>query len=117
MPAHTGSPQSNLSLNKQSTAQQTFDDGRIAFRLDHDTPLYDAAAAGAAVIATLAAGSLITVREDAGAFLYVITGDDTFGFIADASPVSPMEWTPKLEQAGNIETFGTRFASHRSRFA
>jgi heat shock protein HtpX len=80
------------------TAQESVDKGRVAFRLVHDTKIYDAPDQSATVLAVLPGGSLITVNEDSGEFLYVITPRDTFGYIDDATPVLPMEWTPVVEQ-------------------
>lgn len=80
------------------TAQESVDKGRVAFRLVHDTKIYEVPDQSATVLAVLPGGSLITVNEDSGEFLYVITPSDTFGYIDDATPVLPMEWTPSLDR-------------------
>ena len=82
-----------------SSAQELADQGRSALRLVNDTPLHEAPESTAAVKKVLAAGALITVRDDAGPFLYVITADDEFGYIADETPVLPMVWTPAVERS------------------
>src|SRR3990172_10969409 len=82
-----------------SSAQELADQGRSALRLVNDPPLHEAPESTAAVKKVLAAGALITVRDDAGPFLYVITADDEFGYIADETPVLPMVWTPAVERS------------------
>ncbi len=86
-----------------TTAQGAADEGRVAFRLVDETKVYEAPDAGAPVLAVLPPGSLLTVREDAGDFLYVITPADAFGYIADSTPVSPVLRTPDLDRPSPIE--------------
>src|SRR3990172_5807560 len=88
------------------SAQDSADRGRSALRLVNDTPLREAPESTAPVKKVLAAGALITVREDAGPFLYVITAEDEFGYIADETPVLPMVWTPKAERSAHPEGRG-----------
>jgi heat shock protein HtpX len=81
-------------MDAEPTAQGLVDEGRVAFRLANPARLYERPDAASAVIAELPAGSLLTVREDAGEFLHVIAPDDRFGYIEDATPVTPMHWDP-----------------------
>ena len=55
------------------------------------------------MLETLPAGALVTVKSDVGAFLYVITADDRFGYLADETPVVPMQWTPEVEKVTSPE--------------
>src|SRR3990172_13168611 len=80
-----------------SSEQELAARGRSALRLVNETPLREAPEATAPVRKVLAAGSLVTVRDDAGPFLQVITAEDDFGYIADETPVQPMVWTPEIE--------------------
>jgi heat shock protein HtpX len=85
-------------LTTEETAQGLVDQGRVAFRLIEPTPLLSEPKPGAPVTKELDKGALVTVRNDAGPFLYVITTDDVFGYIADGSLVVAMEWNPSVEQ-------------------
>jgi len=81
----------------EKTAQGAADQGRVAFRLAGPAQLHERADAASAVLETLREGALVTVRSDAGPFLYVITSADRFGYIADETPVDPVTWTPEVE--------------------
>jgi heat shock protein HtpX len=82
----------------EKTAQGLVDEGRIAFRLAEDTPLRGEADIASPVVETLPAGSLVTVRSDAGPFLFIITPDDCFGYILDETAVTANEWRPELDR-------------------
>jgi len=81
-----------------ATAQGAADEGRVAFRVVGDTQVYESPDPSARVLAVLPPGSLLTVREDAGEFLYVITPNDTFGYILDGTPVTPMLRSPGIDR-------------------
>jgi len=73
------------------TAGKEVREGEIAFRLREATPVYRYPDAAGEVLAVLPAGSLVTVREDAGSFLQVVTPQDVFGYIAASTPVLDVE--------------------------
>ncbi len=77
--------------DNDETAGEELREGNIAFRLRDETPVYTQPDRSGAVLAVLAAGSLITVREEAGDFLHVVTPQDSFGFIAASTPVLDIE--------------------------
>jgi len=85
-------------MNSELTAQGAADAGRVAFFLSAETPLFERADPLSPVLETLPVGSRITVSRDEGAFLYVITAGDRFGYIADETPVTPVMWTPEGER-------------------
>ena len=78
-------------MTDDSTAAEAVRDGEYAFRLTGETPLYETPDASARVVATLAAGSIVTVHDRSGDFLHVITPDDSFGFIPASTPVNEVE--------------------------
>jgi heat shock protein HtpX len=86
-------------MDAEKTAQGLVDKGRIAFRLAQEAKLYGAADTDSPVVEVLPAGTLVSVRNDAGPFLYVITPRDRFGYIPDETAVTLMEWTPEVERA------------------
>jgi heat shock protein HtpX len=90
-------------MDEATTAQSLADAGRPGFRLTAETPLLTAPQAGAPVAELLPAGALVIVRDDAGAFLQVITSQDRFGFIPDETPVQAMEWSPEVEKSPAAE--------------
>jgi len=73
------------------TAGQEAREGEIAFRLRDETPVYKRPDAAGEVLTVLPAGSLITVREDAGDYLQVVTPQDSFGYITASTPVLEVE--------------------------
>jgi heat shock protein HtpX len=85
-------------MDAEKTAQGLVDAGRIAFRLAQETPLYSEADTSSPVMEVLAPGSLVSVRDDAGPFLFVITAGDRFGYIDDGTAVTANEWRPELER-------------------
>ena len=88
-------------MEPEKTAQGLADEGRRGFRLTTETRLHESADAASGVKRVLGPGALVTVRDDAGPFLYVITAEDEFGYIADETPVTPLQWTPPVERAEN----------------
>jgi hypothetical protein len=74
-------------LTSEQTAQGAADQGRVELLLGGPTSLYEEADATSRLIETLAAGELVTVHRDAGAFLYVSAGAGRKGYIPDSSPV------------------------------
>jgi len=85
-------------VTSEQTAQGAADAGRVAFRLARPATLRDKPDDSSPVLETLAEGSLVTVKSDVGAFLYVITAADRFGYIADETLVLPMQWSPEVER-------------------
>src|SRR3989454_8082845 len=77
-------------MGQEDTAAEEVQEGKAAFRLAEQTPVYEAAGSGE-VIALLPAGSLVTVHAQVGAFLQVVTPQDKFGYIAAETPVHPVE--------------------------
>ncbi len=78
-------------MTEDSTAAEAVKEGEWAFRLAGETPVYESPDASAKVVATLPAGSIVTVHERAGEFLHVITPHDSFGFIPANTAVSDIE--------------------------
>jgi heat shock protein HtpX len=63
-----------------------------AFRLDAtSTPLHGAPDSASAPLGLLPAGSLVTVVEEAGDFLRVLTADDRFGYISRTVPMTEVD--------------------------
>jgi heat shock protein HtpX len=85
-------------VTSEQTAQGAADAGRVAFRLAVPTPLRDKPDVSSPVVETLPQGALVTVKSDVGPFLYIITAADRFGYIADETPVVPMQWSPEVER-------------------
>ena len=85
-------------MEPEKTAQGLTDEGRRGFRLTAEAGLHEAPDPASAVKRVLAVGALVTVRSDAGPFLYVITSEDEFGYIADETPVTPLELAPPVGQ-------------------
>jgi hypothetical protein len=85
-------------MGEDLTAQGAVDQGRIAFRLTGATPLYSEPDKASADVETIAPGALIAVSRDDGPFLYVISPSEKFGYIADETPVTPLNWTPEAER-------------------
>ncbi len=85
-------------MEDDRTAQGAADAGRSAFQVSAETPLLERADAGSPVLETLPAGSRLVVSRDEGPFLYVVTADDRYGYIADGTPVQPLTWTPDVER-------------------
>src|SRR6266571_2891992 len=81
-------------MGQEETAAEEVQEGKLAFRLTEQTPVYESAGSGE-IITVLPAGSLITVHAQAGAFLQVVTPQDKFGYIAAETPVHPVE--PSVE--------------------
>ena len=94
--------------DNDETAAEELREGNIAFRLRDDTTVYKQPDGGGDVLAVLPAGTLITVREEAGDFLQVVTPQDSFGFIAASTPVldvqppveTPVETVTQVAPAG-----------------
>src|SRR5437867_12719453 len=78
-------------MTDDSTAAEAVRDGEYAFRLTGETPLYETPDASARGVATLAAGSIVTVHDRSGDFLRVITPDDSLGLIPASTPVNEVE--------------------------
>jgi heat shock protein HtpX len=83
-------------LTGEETAEEEVREGHVAFRLRDETPLYKGPSASGEVLGLLATGSLITVREEAGDFLMVVTPQDSFGYIAASTPVVEVEPSAEL---------------------
>jgi hypothetical protein len=77
--------------DNDETALEELREGNIAFRLRDETTVFKQPDASGEVIAVLPPGALITVREEAGHFLHVVTPQDSFGFIAASTPVLDVE--------------------------
>jgi heat shock protein HtpX len=90
-------------VTSEETAQHLADEGRVALRLVGETKLLAAPNVAAEVLSVLPAGSLVTVRKDAGPFLEVVSQEDKFGFIADETPVEAVVWKPEVEQQARGE--------------
>ena len=90
-------------MEPEKTAQGLADEGRLGFRLTAAAGLHEAPDPASAVKRVLAVGALVTVRSDAGPFLYVITSEDEFGYIADETPVTPLELATPVGQPGPAE--------------
>jgi len=80
------------------TAQGAADAGRAAFRLAAPTPLRDKPDVSSSVLETLAPGSLVVVRDDAGPFLFVIAANERFGYIDDDTPVTLVLRPPEADR-------------------
>src|SRR2546428_13356944 len=78
-------------MTDDSTAAEAVRDGEYAFRLTGETPLYETPDASARVVATLAAGSIVTVHDRLGEFLPGITPNDSFGLISASPPVNEVQ--------------------------
>jgi len=78
-------------VSESDTAAAAVAGGEWAFRLKGETPVYETPDASGKVVATLPAGSIVTVQERAGEFLHVITPLDSFGFILAATTVAEIE--------------------------
>jgi heat shock protein HtpX len=78
-------------VSESDTAAAAVAGGEWAFRLKGETPVYETPDAFGKVVATLPAGSIVTVQERAGEFLHVITPLDSFGFIPAATTVAEIE--------------------------
>ncbi len=78
-------------MTEENTAAEAVKEGESAFRLVGETPVYETPDASAKVLATLPAGSVVTVHERTGDFLQVITQQDAFGFIPASTPVAEIE--------------------------
>lgn len=78
-------------MSESDTAAEAVAGGELAFRLTDETPVFEAPDASAQVVATLPAGSIVTVQERAGEFLHVITPLDNFGFIPATTAVAEIE--------------------------
>jgi heat shock protein HtpX len=64
----------------------------VAFRLTGDgATLYAGADTASTPLARLEAGALITVMETKGAFLQVLTVDDSFGYISSSAPMTEVD--------------------------
>lgn len=85
-------------MDKDLTAQEAVDAGRVAFRLASEADLLSGPDSASGIIETLPEGALLTVRQDAGAFLQVITADERFGYLADDTSVHPIQWTAEIER-------------------
>ena len=57
------------------------------------TPLYGTPDAASAPLGQLASGSVITVLEESGHFLRVLTSDDRFGYVLRTSPMTEVDRT------------------------
>ncbi len=90
-------------MTTEETAQELFDTGRIALKLAGDTALLQSPDPAGPVVRSLPPGSLVTVREDAGPYLLVVSKDDDFGYIPDETLVEPVMWTPEIEQRARRE--------------
>ena len=86
--------------DNDETAVEELREGNIAFRLRDDTAVYKQPDASGEVLAVLSAGALITVREEAGDFLQVVTPQDSFGYIAASTPVLEIE--PPMEKESQV---------------
>ena len=65
-----------------------------AFRLTGaSTPLYGTPDAASAPLGQLASGSVITVLEESGRFLRVLTSDDRFGYVLRTVPMTEVDRT------------------------
>jgi hypothetical protein len=78
-------------VNESDTAAAAVAGGEWAFRLKGETPVYQTPDASGKVLATLPAGSIVTVQAREGEFLHVITPLDSFGFIPAATAVAEIE--------------------------
>lgn len=83
----------------ERTAQGAADAGRVAFRLAEPTPLRESPDISSPVLETLAAGSLVVVRDDAGPFLSVVSAGERFGYIEDDTPVDLILRSPQADRA------------------
>ncbi len=85
-------------MTGEDTAAEEVQEGAVAFRLAKETPVYEAPDASAKVLGVLPAGALVTVHEDMGDFLHIITPDERFGYIAAVTAVTPVA-PPSLDAA------------------
>lgn len=69
-------------------AQHATDEGQTVFRLVRPTELRENPSPSSPVIGTLPEGSLVTVKDDAGPFLYVLAVDGRLGYMPDTAMVS-----------------------------
>ena len=82
-------------MTDDDTAGEVVAEGELAFRLAEETRVYKSPDTSAEVLAVLPAGSLITVHEQSGGFLHVVTPLDSFGYIIASTPVDPVESAPE----------------------
>lgn len=76
------------------TAQEAAEAGQTVFRLRSLTEFRDDPIPSSPVTGWLPEGSLVTVKEDAGLFLYVLTADGRLGYIRDTAPVTLVQGPP-----------------------
>lgn len=74
--------------DRNVTAQHAAEAGQTVFRLWSLTEFRDNPTPSSPVTGWLPEGSLVTMKEDAGPFLYVLTADGRLGYIADTAPVT-----------------------------
>ncbi len=84
-------------------AQDAADDGQVVFRLKGPTDLYEGPSARSSVLETLPEGSLITIRDDAGPFLHVVTAAGWLGYIRDTALVTLAQGSASSDAPGAVE--------------
>ena len=78
----------------EATPPRAAEAKETAFRLTGaSTPLYGTPDAASAPAGQLASGSLITVLEENGLFLRVLTSDDRFGYVLRTAPMTKVDRT------------------------
>lgn len=83
-------------------AQDASEEGQTVFRLRSLTEFRDDPTPSSPVTGWLPEGSLVTVKEDAGPFLYVLTADCRLGYIPDTAPVTLVQG-PATATASDVE--------------
>lgn len=88
--------------DRNVTAQDAAERGQTVFRLRSRTELRDIPMPSSPVVGWLPEGSLVTVKDDAGPFLYVLTADGRLGYIRDTVPVTLVQG-PATNAASDME--------------
>lgn len=88
--------------DRNVTAQDAAERGQTVFRLRSRTELRDIPMPSSPVVGWLPEGSLVTVKDDAGPFLYVLTADGRLGYIRDTVPVTLVQG-PATNAASDLE--------------
>jgi hypothetical protein len=83
-------------MNEELTAQGAVEPACVP--LAGETELLADPVPGAAVLEILPADALLTFKQDAGAYIHVITTGEKFGYISDATLVHAVSWTPDVER-------------------
>src|SRR5512134_1815660 len=86
----------------ERTAQGATDEGQTVFRLRSLTEFRDGPIPSSPVTGWPPEGALVTVKADAGLFLYVLTADGRLGYIRDTAPVTLVQG-PATTAASDLE--------------